>query len=228
MTIFEQILAGLQTKFTGVDTATLTRIATTKSAGVTDEGQVKTIVDGVNFTDVLSNYGDARADEAARSSVKNYEKKNGLKDGKPIEKGDEGSGGNEGNKGGTPVGGTPNNGTPDFAKIVAESISTALQPIAEELATLKNEKVESDFSARVSEAAKKYGINDGLVKMLNVPKDADLDQFMQDAKQKFTDAGFQEVKAPESADAEIKKESETIAEQINNGTKEIVEQESKN
>ena len=33
MTIFEQILAGLQQKFAGVDTATLTRIATKKAEG---------------------------------------------------------------------------------------------------------------------------------------------------------------------------------------------------
>lgn len=37
MTILEQILAGLQTKFTGVDTAILTRIATKKAEGITDE-----------------------------------------------------------------------------------------------------------------------------------------------------------------------------------------------
>ena len=36
MTILEQILAGLQQKFAGVDTAILTRIATKKAEGVTD------------------------------------------------------------------------------------------------------------------------------------------------------------------------------------------------
>ena len=40
MTILEQILAGLQQKFTGVDTAILTRIATKKAEGVTDETKV--------------------------------------------------------------------------------------------------------------------------------------------------------------------------------------------
>ena len=35
MTILEQILAGLQQKFAGVDTAILTRIATKKAEGVT-------------------------------------------------------------------------------------------------------------------------------------------------------------------------------------------------
>ena len=53
MTILEQILAGLQQKFTGVDTAILTRIATKKAEGVTDETKVNSIVEGISFSDVL-------------------------------------------------------------------------------------------------------------------------------------------------------------------------------
>ena len=49
MTIFEQILAGLQQKFSGADTATLTRIATKKAEGVTDETKVTSIVEGISF-----------------------------------------------------------------------------------------------------------------------------------------------------------------------------------
>ena len=85
MTILEQILAGLQQKFTGVDTATLTRIATKKAEGVTDGIQVNSIVEGISFQDVMQNYGDFRAGQAQTSSISNYEKKYGLKDGKPIE-----------------------------------------------------------------------------------------------------------------------------------------------
>lgn len=85
MTIFEQILAGLQQKFPGVDTATLTRIATKKAEGVTDETKVTSIVEGISFQDVMQNYGDFRAGQAQTSAVSNYEKKHGLKDGKPIE-----------------------------------------------------------------------------------------------------------------------------------------------
>lgn len=55
MTILEQILAGLQTKFSGVDAAILARIATKKAEGVTDAGQVPTIVEGISFSDVLTN-----------------------------------------------------------------------------------------------------------------------------------------------------------------------------
>ena len=54
MTILEQILAGLQQKFAGVDTAILTRIATNKAEGVTDETKVNSIIEGISFSDVLN------------------------------------------------------------------------------------------------------------------------------------------------------------------------------
>ena len=85
MTILEQILAGLQQKFTGVDTAILTRIATKKAEGVTDETKVNSIVEGISFSDVLNSYGDFRAGDASKTAVSNYEKKHNLKDGKSIE-----------------------------------------------------------------------------------------------------------------------------------------------
>ena len=85
MTILEQILAGLQQKFAGVDTAILTRIATKKAEGVTDETKVNSIVEGIGFSDVLNSYGDFRAGDASKTAVSNYEKKHNLKDGKPIE-----------------------------------------------------------------------------------------------------------------------------------------------
>lgn len=68
MTILEQILAGLQQKFTGVDTAILTRIATKKAEGVTDETKVNFIVEGISFSDVLNSYGDFRAGDASKTA----------------------------------------------------------------------------------------------------------------------------------------------------------------
>ena len=85
MNIQELILAGLQQKFTGVDTAILTRIATKKAEGVTDETKVNFIVEGISFSDVLNSYADFRAGDASKTAVTNYEKKHNLKDGKPVE-----------------------------------------------------------------------------------------------------------------------------------------------
>ena len=79
MTILEQILAGLQQKFVGVDTAILTRIATKKAEGVTDETKVNSIVEGIGFSDVLNSYGDFCAGDASKTAVSNYEKNITLK-----------------------------------------------------------------------------------------------------------------------------------------------------
>ena len=85
MTILEQILAGLQQKFAGVDTAILTESLLKRQKGVTDETKVNSIVEGISFSDVLNSYGDFRAGDASKTAVTNYEKRHNLKDGKPIE-----------------------------------------------------------------------------------------------------------------------------------------------
>lgn len=120
MTIFEQILAGLQTKFAGVDTATLTRIATKKAEGVTDDTKVNSIIEGISFSDVLNNYGDFRAGQAQVSAVSNYEKKHGLKDGKPIEEPE-------------PEPPKPDEKT-DIAKMIADGITAAMKPFSDKIA----------------------------------------------------------------------------------------------
>ncbi len=83
----EKILAALKAKFTGVNANILDRIATMLAKTVTTEEQVKTAVEGVtkDFIDVIEAYGDSRATDAQQSAVSNYEKKHGLKDGKPVE-----------------------------------------------------------------------------------------------------------------------------------------------
>lgn len=83
--MFEKILAGLKTKFPGVDSKILERIAKKKAETTTTEDEVKTVVDGVTFQSIIDSEGDRRANEAQSSAVSNYEKKYKLKDGKPSE-----------------------------------------------------------------------------------------------------------------------------------------------
>lgn len=83
--MFEKILAGLKTKFPGVDSKILERIAKKKAETTTTEDEVKTVVDGVTFQSIIESEGDRRANEAQSSAVSNYEKKYKLKDGKHIE-----------------------------------------------------------------------------------------------------------------------------------------------
>lgn len=213
MTILEQILAGLQTKFSGVDAAILTRIATKKAEGVTDGGQVPTIVEGISFSDVLTNYGDFRAGDATFKSVQNYEKKHNLKDGKPIENPNP-------NPNPQP---NPNPDQPDMAKIIADAVSAAVKPLSDKLTQFETEKSQATRQEQIAAKAKEYGIPESQAKRYSIPDDADLDVYFKDVKQELTNEGFEGVKAPESAEQKMEKESDAIAGMISDGTKTIVE-----
>lgn len=215
MNIQELILAGLQTKFTGVDAAILTRIATKKAEGVTDASQVQTIVDGVGFSDVLNSYGDFRANGAVASAVSNYEKKHGLKDGKPIE---------------TTTTTTQPQTTeqqPDMAKMIADAVSAAVKPFSDKLTQFETEKSQATRQEQILAKAKEYGIPETFAKRYAIPDDADLDTYFKDAKQELANIGFSGVKGPEVGDENPKSDDDAIADLIGKGTKEIVEQSKK-
>lgn len=213
MTILEQILAGLQQKFTGVDTAILTRIATKKAEGVTDETKVNSIVEGISFSDVLNSYGDFRAGDASRTSVLNYEKRHNLKDGKPIENPNPNPNPNP----------KPEDKTDDMVAIIANAVSAAVKPLSDELAQFKAEKSQAARQEQIMAKAKEYGIPETFAKRYAIPDDADLDTYFKDAKQELANVGFSGVTPPESAETKIEKEAESIANMISEGTKTIVE-----
>ena len=214
MTILEQILAGLQQKFTGVDTAILTRIATKKAEGVTDETKVNSIVEGISFSDVLNSYGDFRAGDASKTAVSNYEKKHNLKDGKSIE-----------NPNPNP---NPNlkleDKTDDMAAIIANAVSAAVKPLSDKLAQFETEKLQATRQEQILAKAKEYGIPENYAKRCAIKDDEDLDAYFKDLKQEFANDGFKGVTPPESAEAKIEKEAESIAKMIDEGTNAIVEQ----
>ena len=211
MTIFEQLLAGLQQKFSGADTATLTRIATKKAEVVTDETKVNSIVEGISFQDVLQNYGDYRAGQANISSVANYEKKYGLKDGKPI-----------GNPKPEPPKPEPKpDEKPDIAKMIADGISAGIKPFADKLAAFEAKEAQAQRNAQIASVAKKYGIPDFMLKDRNIPDDADLDNYFKELKQDMVNNGYKESKAPETAEQQVVKENHDIAAMINKGTEAI-------
>lgn len=217
MTIFEQILAGLQQKFSGVDTATLTRIATKKAEGVTDETKVNSIVEGINFQDVLTSYGDFRAGDARITAVANYEKKHNLKDGKPIE-----------NPKPEPPKPEPKpEEKPDIAKLIADGIAAGIKPFSDKLAAFEAKEAQAQRMAQISSVAKKYGIPDFMLKDRAIPENTDLDTYMKDVKQEMTNAGFQFNKSPETAEQKLEKETSEFAKMIENDTKQIVEQQNK-
>ena len=210
MTIFELILAGLQTKFPGVDTATLTRIATKKAEGITDETKVNSIVEGISFSDVLNNYGDFRAGQAQISSIANYEKKHGLKDGKPIE---------------NPKPEPPKpDEKPDIAKMIADGIAAGIKPFSDKLAQYEAREAQAQRNAQIASVAKKYGIPDFILKDRTIPENTDLDEYFKDVKQDLVNAGFSKSIPPETSEQRIAKENHDIAAMINKGTEAINKQ----
>ncbi|WP_195545058.1 hypothetical protein [Bacteroides finegoldii] len=207
MNIQELILAGLQQKFTGVDTAILTRIAIKKAEGITDETKVNSIVEGISFSDVLNSYGDFRAGDASKTAVTNYEKKHNLKDGKPVE--------------------NPNpkpEEKKDDVPAWAQALIDSNKSLSDKLTQFETEKAQATRSLQILAKAKEYGIPENYAKRCAIKDDEDLDAYFKDLKQEFANDGFKGVTPPESAEEKIEKESESIAKMIDEGTKTIVEQ----
>lgn len=216
MNIYEQILAGLRTKFQGADDATLQRMASKKAEGVTDESKVNSIVEGISFQDVLTSYGDYRADGAQKTAVSNYEKKHNIKDGKPIEE----------PKPQDPLP-TPTPQTTEQVPAWAQSLIDSNKTLSEKLAAM-DAKTKADIrSQQIEEVAKTFGIPEFAYKGKTIADDADLNQYFTDLKQEMQNSGFQFAKSPEEGNHEHKSEISSIAEQINKGTQEIVEQNKK-
>lgn len=221
MNIYEKILAGLRTKFTGVDDATLQRIATKKSEGVTDESKIDSIVEGITFQDVVTNYGDFRADGAQKTAVSNYEKKHNIKDGKPIE------GPKPQDLPADPKPNEPQDLAAQVASAVEAAVGAALKPLTERMNAMDAQSKADARNKQIDEAAKSFGIPEFAYKGKTIADDVDLNQYFTDLKQEMQNSGFQFVKSPEEGNHEHKTEVSSIAEQIDKGTKEIVEQNNK-
>lgn len=216
MNIYEQILAGLKTKFQGVEDATLQRIASKKAEGVTDESKVNSIVEGISFQDVLTSYGDYRADGAQKTAVSNYEKKHNIKDGKPIEE----------PKPQDPLP-TPTPQTTEQVPSWAQSLIDSNKTLSEKLAAMDAKTKVDERNQQIADVAKSFGIPEFAYKGKQIADDADLNKYFTDLKQEMQNSGFQFAKTPEEGNHEHKTEVSSIAEQINKGTQEIVEQNKK-
>lgn len=219
MNIYEQILAALKTKFQGVEDATLQRIASKKSEGVTDESKVNSIVEGISFQDVLTSYGDYRADGAQKTAISNYEKKHNIKDGKPIEE----------TKPHDPPKTDPKPDEPqDLAAKIAAALGTALKPLSDRLDAMDAQKKADTRNQQIDEVAKSFGIPEFAYKGKKIAEDADLNQYFTDLKQEMQNSGFQFAKSPEEGNHEQKDEMDSFLEGINKHTEAIkVENEKK-
>ena len=106
----------------------------------------------------------------------------------------------------------------------AQALIDSNKNLSTELSALKQEKLQATRQEQILAKAKEYGIPEILAKRYSIPEDADLDTYFKDAKQELANVGFQGVTPPESAEAKIEKEAESITKMIDEGTKTIVEQ----
>ncbi len=112
----------------------------------------------------------------------------------------------------------------DMATIIANAVSAAVKPLSDELAQFKAEKLQATRQEQILAKAKEYGIPENYAKGCAIKDDEDLDVYFKDLIQEFANDGFKGVTPPESAETKIEKESESIANMIDEGTKTIVEQ----
>lgn len=214
MNIYEQILAGLKTKFQGVEDATLQRIASKKAEGVTDESKVNSIVEGISFQDVLTSYGDYRADGAQKTAVTNYEKKHNIKDGKPIE---------EPKPQDPPTDPKP---TPQVAPTEqvpawAQSLIDSNKTLSEKLAAMDAKTKADERNQQIAAVAKSFGIPEYVYKGKQIADDVDLNQYFTDVKQEMQNGGFQFAKSPEEGNHEHKDDMDSLLDGVNKRTEAI-------
>ena len=212
----EKILLALKTKYAalGLGDKVLDGVAESLSRTVSDEAGVETAVDGVEplLKSFQSNYDQLRNEKSGLQKELDE-----LKKGEP-------------NNQQKPVPSTkPTDQKSDtLTKEAVEAIIAAqLKPISDRFVSQDQATKEAARRNEIVAKAKEYKIPEAVAKYMNVPESSDIDAFMKQAKQDFSDNGFSEVKPPESAEAQIKTDSETIAKMIDEGTKTIVEQSKK-
>ena len=210
MNIYEQILAGLKTKFQGVEDATLQRMASKKAEGVTDESKVNSIVEGISFQDVLTSYGDYRADGAQKTAVSNYEKKHNIKDGKPIEE----------PKPQDPLP-TPTPQTVEQVPAWAQSLIDSNKTLSEKLAAMDAKTKADERNQQIAAVAKSFGIPEYVYKGKQIADDVDLNQYFTDVKQEMQNGGFQFARSPEEGNPEHKDDMDSLLDGVNKRTEAI-------
>lgn len=122
----EKLLTLLVAKFAGIPEATLERIATKKAGSVTDESQLQSIVDGIDYGQIVQSEVDSKITDANKKAIQNYETAHKLKDGKPVKDQEPGK--------------DPDPNKDDIAAIVAAAVKTAVEPLNQKLSAFEGQK----------------------------------------------------------------------------------------
>ncbi|WP_106832257.1 hypothetical protein [Parabacteroides pacaensis] len=199
----EKILVALKTKYKtfGFSDKAFDGVADYLSKTVTEESQIETAISGVEGL-LKSFQGEVDFVRNEKSGLQKQLDELKAKGGNPEEKAEE---------------------KPDMAKIIADAVSAAVKPLSDKLTQFETEKAQATRQEQILAKAKEYGIPESQAKRYGIPEDADLDTYFKDAAQELKNEGFAGVIPPESAEAKIEKEAESIASMISEGTKTIVE-----
>ena len=162
----EEIIAALQAKFGGIPSDTISgiaeKLAKTADPSATD---ANTLIEGITFADIVKSYGDSRAQSAAQTAVRNYERKFQLKDGAPITPNTPPQ---------APADTTPhNNPNPniissqqpqqpaaqqqpqqDIAALIAQAVAQAVSPLQDQLNQYKGQQLQTARKSRYEAAIK--------------------------------------------------------------------------
>jgi hypothetical protein len=207
----EKILAALKTKFAsfGFKDKTLEGYADYLAKSVTKEEDIENAVSGLEpvLKATQPEIDNLRNDKSTIQKALDDYKKAHPEEQKPVE---------------PPKPADPTKGltAEDIQKIVAEAVKPISDQFVKQTAQAKAQERQDNIVAK----AKEYKIPEAVAKYMNVPEGADLDTFMKQAKQDFSDNGFSEVTPPEAGEAKVEKENETIAKMINDETQKEVEQ----
>lgn len=206
-----KILVALKTKYKtfGFGDKAFDGVADYLSKTVTEESQIETAISGVEGL-LKAFQGDIDTVRNEKSGLQKQldELKNKIENPNP-------------NPNPNPK---PEDKKDDMATIIANAVSAAVKPLSDELAQFKAEKSQATRQEQIMAKAKKYGIPENYAKRCAIKDDEDLDTYFKDLKQEFANDGFKGVTPPESAEAKIEKEAESIAKMIDEGTNAIVEQ----
>lgn len=189
----QKILQGLTEKFPDVDPKILQRIAANKSASVTEESQIPSLLDGIGINDVIQSHGDYRAGDAVFSYKKKHEGTENRPKNNPPEKED----GKERTK------------TEDEDRFAQ---------LERKIEALEKEKAQNEREVTASRAADKVpGFPKRLLSDINFPEGATEDEMvakLTKIQQSLIDSGLSgiepEVKA--TNDEAIAKECESLVE----------------
>ena len=141
MSIRSKALASLKTKFEGVDEKVLSRIVAKVAKTAKSEDDVDDIVNEMTIQSVIDSYTDSRVTEGSASAIESYEKKHGIKDGKPAKKTEKDTN-------------DVDDGDGEDGEDKKEKVPSWATALFEEIKSLKAEKTQNTRQSRVEEMLK--------------------------------------------------------------------------